>query len=202
MGVRMATLEELVLEAINIENYYEKFVAEIEIFEDNRAIKKYKAGFNNKKKALCPLPDHMDRDPSFGFMRDKKNSKIQLYHCFGCGAVGNVIRLHQILINCGKLKFPDTTQAKISYLEATKDLAKRLGISERDAVERSINTNEVYYQKQLALQKCKESYTIRDFQNEMLKLRMGNYNSQNKKILANRALVRLLKNNKEELSSD
>ena len=50
----------------------------------------------------CPMPYHDDSSPSFGV-----NSKDNLYHCFGCGAKGNVINLVQ---NVEGLTFVETIQ--------------------------------------------------------------------------------------------
>jgi len=59
-------------------------------------------------RALCPF--HSERSPSFYVSPDR-----QLYHCFGCGASGNAITF---LMEYEKISFP----------EAVKRLAKRLGI--------------------------------------------------------------------------
>ncbi|HID94879.1 MAG TPA: DNA primase [Candidatus Latescibacteria bacterium] len=59
--------------------------------------------------ALCPF--HPEKTPSFSVNPDK-----QIYHCFGCGAGGNVI------------SFIMASQ-RISFLEAISVLAKRAGIS-------------------------------------------------------------------------
>jgi DNA primase len=59
-------------------------------------------------KGLCPF--HTEKTPSFHVNPDR-----QIYHCFGCGAGGNVITF---LIEHAKLTFP----------EAVKTLAERAGI--------------------------------------------------------------------------
>jgi DNA primase len=62
---------------------------------------------------LCPF--HQEKTPSFNVSPDK-----QAYYCFGCGQGGNAITF---LMNYENLSFP----------EAVKRLAERLGISEPDA---------------------------------------------------------------------
>ena len=66
-----------------------------------------KAGKNFK--ILCPF--HKEKTPSFVISPDK-----QIYHCFGCGAGGNVlsfIRQHE----------------NLGFIDAVKLLAKKLGIN-------------------------------------------------------------------------
>jgi DNA primase len=58
---------------------------------------------------LCPF--HAERTPSFGVSRD-----AGLFHCFGCGAGGDVIR------------FVERTQ-QVSFREAVRRLATRAGIA-------------------------------------------------------------------------
>jgi len=58
---------------------------------------------------LCPF--HAERTPSFGVSRE-----AGLFHCFGCGAGGDVIR------------FIERTQ-QVSFREAVRRLARRAGIT-------------------------------------------------------------------------
>jgi DNA primase len=57
---------------------------------------------------LCPF--HAERKPSFGVSRE-----AGLFHCFGCGAGGDIIR------------FVERTQ-QVSFREAVRRLAVRVGI--------------------------------------------------------------------------
>lgn len=58
--------------------------------------------------ALCPF--HPDKNPSMNISQEKK-----VYHCFSCGASGNVFRFVQDF-------------EKISFFEAAQKLASRVGI--------------------------------------------------------------------------
>ena len=40
----------------------------------------------------CPMPNHEDNSPSFGV-----NSDSNLFHCFGCGVKGDIIKLVQLV---------------------------------------------------------------------------------------------------------
>jgi len=77
----------------------------VEIVSETVGLKK--AG--NSYKGLCPF--HPEKTPSFSVSTDK-----QVYHCFGCGASGNVFR------------FIRETQG-LSFFEAVKHLAEKAGIS-------------------------------------------------------------------------
>lgn len=66
-----------------------------------------KAGRNYK--ARCPF--HQEKTPSFNI-----NPERQIYHCFGCGAGGNVLTF---VMEYDKLSFP----------EAVRELARRAGIT-------------------------------------------------------------------------
>lgn len=74
-------------------------------------------------RTLCPF--HPERAPSFYVSPER-----QIYHCFGCGAGGNAITF---LMEYEKLSFP----------EAIKRLAKRLGIEIEK--ERIVSKNEPLY---------------------------------------------------------
>ena len=58
---------------------------------------------------LCPF--HVERTASFGVSRE-----AGLFHCFGCGAGGDVIR------------FVERTQ-QVSFPEAVRRLARRAGVA-------------------------------------------------------------------------
>jgi DNA primase len=74
-------------------------------------------------RALCPF--HTEKAPSFYVSPDR-----QIYHCFGCGAGGSAITF---VMNFEKLSFP----------EAIKALANRLGISIE--FDKSYSTNQPLY---------------------------------------------------------
>lgn len=76
---------------------------------------------------LCPF--HQEKTPSFNVSPEK-----QMYHCFGCGAGGNVFTFVM-------------EHEKVSFLEAVRTLAERAGIALPDtAAERALATeNEGLY---------------------------------------------------------
>lgn len=77
----------------------------VEVISQHIPLKK--AGRNYK----APCPFHHEKTPSFTVSPQK-----QIYHCFGCGAGGNVFNF---LMKYERLEFP----------EAVRDLAKKAGIT-------------------------------------------------------------------------
>ena len=108
----------------------------VEIVGEHVSLKKSGQNF----KGLCPF--HSERTPSFTVSAAK-----QVYHCFGCGAGGNVISFVMQVEN-------------LSFVEAVRSLAKRKGIelprerSETDSLTASLLSAVEYassfYRKQLA----------------------------------------------------
>lgn len=77
---------------------------------------------------LCPF--HQEKTPSFTVTEEK-----QIYHCFGCGAGGNVFKFLM-------------EYKSISFIEAVQEIADSLGISleyEQGNVSEAQNEQEVYY---------------------------------------------------------
>ena len=81
---------------------------------------------NEKNKALCPF--HDDHSPSLSVSEDK-----QIYKCFSCGESGNVITFVQKYNN-------------ISFLEALKLLADRVGIKLDISSPKKNTAYEKYYE--------------------------------------------------------
>src|SRR5208283_1235681 len=84
----------------------------VDVISERLSLKK--AG--NNYKALCPF--HPEKTPSFIVSPEK-----QIYHCFGCGAGGNVFTFIEKIEN-------------IPFIESVKFLAKKANI-ELDFVQNS-----------------------------------------------------------------
>lgn len=195
-GIVLSSLEELVLEKITVFDVYNEYLVDYEVKSEDgtKWSKPYAEGFHKDKKSLCPL--HGDTDPSLGDMRDKKR-RITLYHCFGCGRTGDAITLYQHLVNKRYIDIGKAPHEYITRREATRRLASKLGISEKDVVEKVLDTTNIFIEREIKLMESMKKYTIRDFENSLLAVRMSDYNTANKKILVNRNLIRLLE---QELS--
>src|SRR4026207_292177 len=75
------------------------------VIQDYVSLKKNGANY----KGLCPF--HGEKTPSFQVNRDKG-----FFHCFGCGAGGDVIKFLQL-------------HEKIGFHDAVKQLAQRFGMT-------------------------------------------------------------------------
>jgi len=74
--------ELLLVNRISVLEYYNKYIVPLN--------KKFLQMSESRVTSLCPF--HKDTDPSFHYWK-KKN----IFHCFGCGVGGNVVRLHQLV---------------------------------------------------------------------------------------------------------
>lgn len=187
------TLEELVLRNYTIKEFYEKYLLDMEVLDSDigKKIKKYSNGFNDKDMAICPL--HNDHDPSFGLIKSKKYKGVLVGHCFGCGRVVDVIRLNQQLINKGLIhrEYYSGNQV-VTYLESAKFLAEEKNLSLDDTEAESLDMDNIQIQRELSIRKSRDKYSIRDFQNDLLAIRISNYSTSNKINMINRSLVRIL----------
>ena len=102
----------------------------VEAVSQSVALKKV----GNNFKGLCPF--HSEKTPSFTVSPEKR-----IYHCFGCGAGGNVF------------KFVMETQS-ISFVDAVRQLAEKAGVTipSRDAG----NLNDPQYKEREALKSTNE----------------------------------------------
>jgi DNA primase len=93
-------------ELFPLEEYYQK------------KIKPMGGKFYRRKSGKIVCPFHEDEAPSMGFLHNKDGSEI--YHCFGCGAKGDVVKMHQQM----ELVYHDR---RISRNEAIKELCTIFG---------------------------------------------------------------------------
>ena len=103
----------------------------VEVVSQSVTLKKVGKNF----KGLCPF--HSEKTPSFTVSPEKR-----IYHCFGCGAGGNVF------------KFVMETQS-ISFVDAVKQFADRAGVS----IPRPNMGNDPQYKEREALKKTNELAT-------------------------------------------
>ena len=87
--------------AKQIQRYYDEHVRNL-----NPKFKRYSLSVNST--VICPL--HDDNDPSLGIIGDR-------FHCFGCGAWGNVVDLY-IKVNRKYRMRTVTTATAVSELES------------------------------------------------------------------------------------
>lgn len=73
---------------------FEEIKDRVDIFDYIGRHVELKPSGGNKFKGLCPF--HSEKTPSFSVDQDK-----QFFHCFGCGAGGDVIKFAELLFNLG-----------------------------------------------------------------------------------------------------
>ena len=88
--------------------------------------------------ASCPFPEHSDKSPSFRIAID--GEKKGCWHCFGCGAKGNIIHLVQRCLNLDRSNavrqianwfgFPESVSSP-----STQEIAKLLEKEKEEDVE-------------------------------------------------------------------
>jgi DNA primase len=110
----------------------------VEVIGDHTRLKK--AG--RSWKGLCPF--HQERTPSFTVDRDKG-----LYHCFGCGAGGDVIHFVRQI---DRLDFPEAVEALAARFGVPIPRRERRGPREdrRDRIFEAVAAAERFYRERLA----------------------------------------------------
>lgn len=120
---------EYVASQVDIIDYYDKYIGPLNHKYGDKT-------WHQVKVVVCPL--HNDHDASFGLMTDRHNRSIKRYHCFGCGASGNVVNLYK---NITYLQ----TGKNLSLLEAADELAKLYNVKVDSSVLSSIDDTVMGY---------------------------------------------------------
>ncbi len=142
----------------NLFDYYETYIKPL----DPR-FQRY--SYYSSKLVLCWFKDHSDINPSMGYINDKKRKGVLLYHCFGCGKTGHVVRLHQLIEK-------QYYGRSLTEVEACRDLAQRYGISLDDFEEADEEDYErKFVQKSKRIDSLRGSYTRQDFSDALLDIR-------------------------------
>lgn len=104
MAVQLSENEKLLIEAASIPEYFNRFII------PNKRLREPNRRFTNLQKAnssaICPF--HVDSDPSLHFW-----SRTKTFKCFGCGASGDVIRMHQLWVKSFQSRDIDREQAMV-----------------------------------------------------------------------------------------
>lgn len=127
--------------------YYDRFLSKGHKFQYNKLV-------------LCPF--HDDTDASLGTFKHKTLRGVELFHCFGCGATGDVIKMHQL-----------AEKKKGNYLSSTdaiNELIKLFDVT----IDTTIDTSYNAYLKQLSERldtAMRGYYNIRDFEQDLLSIK-------------------------------
>lgn len=137
----------------NIPDYYDRYIVNLDSKYSKYSFRN--GGLNGK--VLCFM--HSDHDPSLGLMKNKFLDGVLMYHCFGCGKVGNVVTLHM-----NKVKKFDGRN--IDENEAAREVADLFDISLVDfASESEESLIERHMRNKRKVDKLASVYTRKDFAN-------------------------------------
>lgn len=150
------SLERQIVEKVDLYEYYKLYIKPLD--------KRFASGeYTDDTKVICWFKEHNDINPSMGSIRDKHNKSCRLYHCFGCGRSGNVVRLHQLI----ELEYHGR---RITTNESCLDLANKFGID----IEENIADDDIekrFDYKYRKLDMLQRRYTEKDFRDNLLKIR-------------------------------
>lgn len=141
-----------------VRNYYDKYIRPRE--------QRYKRrSFQESRTVVCCF--HEDTDPSLGIMKNRFNKDIELYHCFGCGVTGDVIKMHQETMQ-------NYEGRKINQSQACKELGELYGIDLSNLEEVSAEEEEgnPTVKRNREIQKLLKAYTVRDYEEALFKGRL------------------------------
>ncbi len=139
---------------INIVDYYEKFIKPL----DQRF---NISSWYSKNLVLCCWKDHADVNPSMGMIKHKFYKDVKIYHCLGCGATGDVIRMHQRIQK-------EYYNRNITENEACLELCKLFGV-DASAYKTVVDAGDQQslMERLQRVDKYASIYTIRDYANEI-----------------------------------
>ena len=142
----------------NLFDYYELFIKPLDKRFGNHS-------YYDNKLVLCWFKDHSDINPSMGWIRDRNHKGVYLYHCFGCGRTGNVIRLNQLIMS-------QYYNQELTEKESCLDLAVKFDIPIDDFDVTSDEDYDLQFEKRVRkVEGLKSRYTVKDFSDNLLSIR-------------------------------
>lgn len=166
----------------NIPDYYERFVKPLD-----KRFSEY--SLYSSRTVICPL--HNDTDPSLGLINHRFLTDVKIYHCFGCGASGTIIRLHQFIEELYHGR-------RLNEQESCNELADLFGISLEDFEEIADDDYDGKYVAMLKrINKMKNSYTIKTFSTELLNIRGSDMTLEDKMRLLNNESIKMIATQKK-----
>lgn len=142
---------------ISVEAYYDRYVKILD--------KKFENGsLYVNKTVLCCFKSHGDTDPSFGIMNHRSYKGVKLYHCFGCNATGDVIRLHQRIQK-------DYYNRGLTDTEACRELCKMFGVAIPTVTNLEQEYERSYDRNMKKVLSSMHVYTLKEYSREILSVR-------------------------------
>lgn len=149
-------LEDYVLDNITIKDYYRDYISPLDTKYSNR-------DFSKSDMALCPF--HADKNPSLGLINDKFRKGVKIFHCFGCGASGNVIRMHQRI----QEQYFNT---RLNKKEAMLSLCKLYDLDTEGLVLLE-ETEDSFVRKNLKIKLNMSRYTVREYEQDLQSIKLN-----------------------------
>lgn len=112
----------------------------------------YKYRKRKSGKIVCPF--HDDQQPSMGFIKNPDGSEI--FHCFGCGAKGDILTLHQRIER-------EWHNRNISRKQALRELCNHFGYSYEEIEQNAEQEKKEVQKKALTFYIPDDSLTERKF---------------------------------------
>lgn len=150
-------LEDYILDNVTIKDYYNDYISPLDIRYKRR-------DFSNSDMALCPF--HEDKNPSLGLINDKFRKGIKVFHCFGCGASGNVIRMHQRIQE-------QYFNVRLTKKEAMLSLCKLYDLDTEGLVLLE-ETEDTFVKRNLKIKLNMSRYTIREYEQDLQGIKLSN----------------------------
>lgn len=160
------TLEEYVLTykdeggniVVTVASYYEKYIKPL-------SPRFARSSFYSSRLVVCCFKDHEDVNPSLGTTNHRYLNGVKVYHCFGCGASGTVIRLHQRI----QKEYYGRT---ISDTQSALELCQLYGIdAEKYKTQEYEGEQSRYVAKMRKTAELATVYTLKEFSNDLRKVR-------------------------------
>lgn len=138
-----------------VTDYYDRFIHKYDS-------KYQRSSFTKDKLVLCPF--HDDVNPSMGLIKDKNDKDVEIFHCFGCGASGDVVRMHRRFVFISEHR-------NISIETASKEVAQIYGI-EINEKELEDQLKFLLGKREVEIEQSLGVYNFRSHSSNLMKLRM------------------------------
>lgn len=143
---------------ITIADYFERFVKPL-------SPKFANSSFHTSRTVICCFKDHDDINPSLGTTNHRHLKGVKVYHCFGCGRTGTVIRLHQLIQH-------EYHNRRLSDKEAALELCDLFGVDASKYREvKDAGAANGYLARMQRADEVLDEYTLAEFKDELRDIR-------------------------------
>lgn len=185
------TLEEYVLTykdsegniVVTIADYFERFIKPLDTKFAN-------SSFYTHRTVICCFKDHDDINPSLGTINHRHLKGVKVYHCFGCGASGTVIRLHQ------RIQY-EYFHRRLTDKDAALELCDLYGIdaSQYRKIKDAGEANG-YLERSRRADELLSAYTLAEFKDDLRAARTADVMLMERGQLINSAMIKMIATSK------